>query len=95
MNELTKLGIENVIPGKEEQDKIDEIIYRINRNNSTIDDKKILLKIIEGMGERGAERVLLACTDLQQIVLPEDTSVPLLDSFAILENAVFDFLMKD
>jgi len=92
-NELGNLGIKTIIPSEEEQNKINEIIYRINRNKSTLEDKNLLLEITRSLSEEGADTVVLACTDLQQIVSAEDTTAPLLDSFAILEEAVLDFLI--
>ncbi len=92
-DELTKFGIKTVIPLKKEQNKINGIIFRINRDNSTIEDQKTLLEITRNLREYGAEIVLLACTDLQQLISSKDTAVPLLDSFAVLEDTVFDFLI--
>ncbi len=94
-NELARFGIKTVIPLKKEQDKINEIIFRINRDKAEIHDKRTLVKITEKLQEQGAEVVLLACTDLQQLISSKDTAVPLLDSFRILEEVAFDFLMKE
>ncbi|MDO8510775.1 MAG: amino acid racemase [Nanoarchaeota archaeon] len=93
-DELAKFGIKTVIPLKKEQNKINEIIFRINRDNSTIEDKKFLLEITRSLRDHDAEAVLLACTDLQQLISSKDTTVPLLDTLAILEEAVFNFSME-
>lgn len=93
-HEWAKAEIKIVAPSREEQNKINEIIFRINRDNSATEDKKTLLQIIDKLKERGAETVVLACTDLQQLISSKDTTVPLLDSFAVLEDAVFDFLIE-
>lgn len=94
-NGLGKFDIKTLIPSEEEQDKINKIIFRIVRNSSTPYDKKTLLKITRRLQGQGAEIVVLACTDLQELLPLEDTTVPLLDSLAVLEEAVLDFLTKD
>ena len=93
-HELSKLAIKTIIPSKEDQNNINDIIFRINRNKANTPDKITLVKIAEKLHEQDAEAVILACTDLQQLVSSKDTVIPLLDSFAILEAAAFNFLIE-
>lgn len=61
-------GVEIAYPKKLEQKHISKIIIRIIRNTSTNQDIKYLNKIIERMIGEGAEKVVLACTDLANII---------------------------
>ena len=91
---LSGKRIKTIMPRAEEQEAINDIIFRINRDKVHFSDQGRLLEIIQNLNARGAETVLLACTDLQQIIFTKDTTVPLMDSFAILEERVFRFLIE-
>jgi aspartate racemase len=69
----------------EEQERISEIIIRIIRKTATDDDRKFLEKIIQDMVSKGAEKVILACTDLANLVIGNPDT---LDSTAILIDAI-------
>lgn len=60
---------DNVIyPTEQEQKKVSEIIIRIIRKQHTEEDKQYLLHLIEKLINDGAEKVVLACTDLANLV---------------------------
>ncbi len=68
-----------ILPNQDEQDKINNIIYNelcvgiINEKS-----KESLLKIIDKYNEKGAEAVVLGCTELPNII--KEASIPLIDT---------------
>lgn len=59
----------NVIyPSKDEIRKLSNIIIDINENRYTKEDAKCLNKIIKTMKKKGAEKILLACTELPLVL---------------------------
>lgn len=80
---LKENGIKIVLPDKEEQVLIGKIIKKIVLNKHQGKEKKLLLGIINKLKMKGAEFVLLACTDLQLVVSPK--KIPnVIDSMEIL-----------
>ncbi|MBN2111796.1 aspartate/glutamate racemase family protein, partial [Candidatus Woesearchaeota archaeon] len=53
-----------------------------------------LLQAIDSLKKRGAEAVILGCTDLQILVSERDSALPLIDTLEVLENAAVDFLVR-
>jgi len=89
---LSKQGIEYLIPEKEQREKINEIIFRelvygIIKNDS----KKFFLGLINEYRMEGCDAVILGCTEIPLIVLPEESSLPVLDSTRILSRSALRF----
>ncbi len=68
---LEKKGIKIILPNKEDQVSIGKLIKKIVLNKHKNKERKLLLKIINKLRMKGAEHILLACTDLQLIVSPK------------------------
>lgn len=85
---LTKKKIEYRIPDQEKRDRINEIIFKqlvygiINE-----DSKRYFLEIVEEFRIKGCDAVILGCTEIPLIVLPGESSLPVLDSTRILARA--------
>lgn len=74
-----KSGAGILIPSPEEMDFIDTAIFeRMCRNIYTDEDRENISGIIEGLKKRGAQCVLLSCTELP--VLLTEAPLPLLNS---------------
>lgn len=65
---LKEKKIEIITPDKSSQSKLGLLINRLVRNSPDKEDKKELLKIIDGMVSKNVDCILLACTDLQLLV---------------------------
>jgi len=85
-----KHGIEVVVPDKEERQVVHDIIYnelclgKIKRSS-----KEKVEKIIENLVSKGAEGIILGCTELPLLIKQEDCEVPILDTTKIhVEAAV-------
>lgn len=76
---LTNLKL--VYPSEKEQSEISKIIIRIIRNKSRSGDRGFLEAVIKKMINGGAEKVVLACTDLANLL---DNNPNTIDSTDIL-----------
>ncbi|MFA4887293.1 MAG: amino acid racemase [Candidatus Nanoarchaeia archaeon] len=92
---LSKINIQTIIPEAEDQKTVSETIIKIINNHSTNKDKEQLRIIIKKLITKGAENILLACTDLQLILSQQDSDVPLLDTMQILANSTLQILQKE
>jgi len=79
-----KHNIEVIIPGSAERKVIHDVIYselclgKINDGSRTQ-----YLKIIQSLYDRGAQAVILGCTEIAMLVKPQHTNVPLYDTTKI------------
>lgn len=84
------------VPYEEQRLKINEIIfselvYGIIKKES----KKYFLDIINELKSEGCDSVVLGCTEIPLIVLPGDSSLPILDSTRILARAALKYSVGD
>ena len=49
--------------------------------------KNELIGIIKELEERGAQGIILGCTDLQLVIGQRDVSIPIIDTMEILANS--------
>lgn len=77
-------GLNVVTPGKSDRDIVHGVIYKeLCLGQIKEDSKAAYLEIIEDLSARGAQAVILGCTEIGLLVKPGDTGVPLLDTTAI------------
>jgi len=83
-NTLYKYGIETVVPEKEDREAINSIIFDelclgILKESS----KEIFRNIISKLQSKGAEGIVLGCTEIPLLVKQEDVSIPVFDTLTI------------
>ena len=81
-------GIRYLIPDEGPRSQVDriimdELVYGIIKDES----QKFFLGLISDFRRAGADAVVLGCTEIPLIVLPADSSLPILDSTRILARA--------
>jgi aspartate racemase len=85
----TALGeVETLYPSHIEQERLSGIIIKIIRCESTKADKKFIDNLVNGLLRRGAEKVILACTDLANIAGENEC---IIDS----TETLIDFIKKE
>ena len=83
-SKLIEKGINVIIPDKNDIEIINEVIYDelclgiINSNS-----KKKFLEIVDKLRSKGAEGIILGCTEIGLLIKNEDTDVPLFDTAII------------
>ncbi len=84
-------GFQVIYPNKEEQKEVSEIIIRTIRKTNTPKDKKDITEIMTNLRERGAERIIFACTDLSNLNIRNET---ILDSQKILVKSIIGSILN-
>ncbi len=92
--ELSKKKIECIFPNNKQQVKISEIIVKIITNKVTKKNKMELISIIKNMKGKGADSIMLACTDLRTIISKSDTNIPMIETTSCLENAAAQSILE-
>jgi aspartate racemase len=83
-NILMDKGIDVIVPGQRDRDLVHEIIYKeLVRGEITLASKKIYLEIIDDLKEKGAQGIILGCTEIPLLIGPEDTDIPLFNTTKI------------
>jgi aspartate racemase len=89
---LVKSNISYRIPSSEKRVKINDIIFNeLVYGNINEVSRKFLLDVIDDLKAEGCDSVVLGCTEIPLIVLPENSSLPVLDSTRILARAALRF----
>lgn len=88
-NILGECGIKLVKPDRNDRKILTRVILRILKGKKLVTDKAELVRMIKRLQVRGAEGIILGCTELPLIIQQEDANVMLFDTIKILaESAV-------
>ena len=83
-DKLTARGIDVLIPEGEDIDLVNRVIFdELCLGVVKADSKAAYLRVIAELAARGAQGILLGCTELGLIVSAEDVSLPLFDTTVI------------
>jgi len=78
---LEKYNINTIIPGQKDRDLVHTIIYdQLCLGKIEDRSRAEYLRIIDSLTEKGAQAVILGCTEIALLVNQQHTSVPLLDT---------------
>lgn len=81
---LIARGIKVLIPDAEEMETVNQVIYEeLCRGIISKASKETYLQIIEHLRQRGAQGVILGCTEIGLLIHQEDTSLPVFDTTLI------------
>jgi aspartate racemase len=85
-----RFGLETLIPEADDRQRVHDVIFQeLCRGRIDPNSRTDYYRIIEDLARRGAEAVILGCTEISLLIRPEDTPVPLLDTTRIhAERAV-------
>ncbi|MDP3990306.1 MAG: amino acid racemase [archaeon] len=93
LDELKKQKIKLISPEPDEQQFLSKCVRKIVNLEDTSNDKQKMLEIIQKLKEKGAEAVILGCTELFLLVSAEDSPLPIIDSKTVLENVTVNKLI--
>ncbi len=80
----SKHGLDVIIPEPDSRDIVHNVVYdELCLGTIREESKKVFLRIIQDLGEKGAQGVILGCTEIPLLVHQKDTSLPLFDTTAI------------
>jgi len=87
-NALGALGIDAIVPGDEDMDTVDRIIFdELIEGVVTVASRDEYIGVIERLAARGCDAVALACTEIPLLVTPDVSPLPTLDSTRLLASA--------
>ena len=85
-------GLEVLIPSEEERNYLQNLIYgELVKGQFTSEAKKKCIEIIKGLQSKGAEGVILGCTELPILIPADEVAIPSIDTTMIHSLAAVDF----
>lgn len=80
------------VPEEKDRIRINNIIFGELVYGKVLEDSKsYFLNVITGLKSQGCDAVVLGCTEIPLIVLPDESPLPVLDSTRILARAALTF----
>jgi aspartate racemase len=92
---LEKFGIEILVPPEEQMDHLDRIIFdELCRGIFTPDAKQVYLDAVDALRARGAQGVILGCTEIPLLLGQQDRpEFPMFNTLALHVEAAVDFAL--
>ena len=91
---LSAEDIRTLVPGPEEREFINMVIYEeLVKEIFKEKSRHRFLEIMEKLQRRGAEGIILGCTEIPLIIQDEDFELPLFNTTAIHARAAVDFAL--
>ncbi|MEA5078165.1 MAG: aspartate/glutamate racemase family protein [Anaerolineaceae bacterium] len=90
-----KFGLDVLTPEKSDRDIVHRVIYEeLVLGKTEPASKAEYLRVIEGLHARGAEGIILGCTEIGLLVKQSDCSLPLFDTTLLHAEAAVEFALK-
>jgi aspartate racemase len=87
-------GLDVIVPEQAERDIVHRIIYEELCLGSVVDaSRDEYHRIIDGLVARGAQAIILGCTEISLLIDQSDTAVPLFDTTAIHARHAAEFAL--
>lgn len=94
--QLYRANIEVIVPDLDDRSQLHHIIRNeLIVSASTVESALFVQRVIADMGLKGAEAVILGCTELPLLLSDYQTAVPLLDSTRLLARAALHCMVQE
>ena len=93
---LAKYGIETLVPEKTDRDYINRVIFKeLCRGIIRDESRNSFERIIRELTERGAEGIVLGCTEIPLLIDEKDVSTRIFDTAKIHADKALEFAVKN
>ncbi|PXW26310.1 aspartate/glutamate racemase family protein [Paraburkholderia caballeronis] len=85
-------GLEAIVPDERERADVHRIIYD-ELCHGVVDEvsRDVYRRVIDGLAQRGAQAVILGCTEITLLIGAEDSSLPVFDTTALHVQAAVEW----
>ncbi|VVO56875.1 aspartate/glutamate racemase family protein [Pseudomonas fluorescens] len=93
---LSAMGLTVLVPEAEERQAVHRIIYdELCVGVISEASRKVYQQVIESLSRRGAQAIILGCTEIGLLIKPEHSALPLLDTTELHARAAVAFALGD
>ncbi|KVN80522.1 aspartate/glutamate racemase family protein [Burkholderia ubonensis] len=90
-----KFGLDVLVPDERERDDVHRIIYdELCHGVVDAGSRATYATIIEGLAKRGAQAVILGCTEITLLIGAEDSPLPVFDTTALHAKAAVEWAAR-
>jgi aspartate racemase len=91
---LEQNGLTALVPDKKDRDLIERVIYdELTAGKILPESRDAFLAVIQRLGDRGAQAIILGCTEIPLLVSQKDTGLPLFDTTRIHAEAALELAL--
>ena len=92
---LKEKGVDVIIPEPADRDLIQRTISEELLKGLLPDEsRRRFIEICHGLQERGADGIVLGCTEIPLLLRPQDVNIPLIDTLAVHALAAVDYALQ-
>lgn len=93
---INNFGLEVLIPSSEERKKIHAIIYEeLVKGTIKPESREIFKQIITNLEKKGAEGVILGCTEIPLLISKRDVAIPIFNTTKIHAEKAVEFALNN
>jgi aspartate racemase len=93
---LSAMGLTVLVPEAEERQAVHRIIYdELCVGVISDTSREVYQQVIESLTQRGAQAIILGCTEIGLLIKPEHSALPLLDTTELHAQAAVAFTLGD
>jgi len=93
---MHELGVEILLPSQPGRELVHRVIYdELCHGTIKPESRAAYREIVADLAQRGAQGVVLGCTEVELLLRPEDVAVPLYASTALHAAAAVRFALDD
>ncbi|MCC8394362.1 aspartate/glutamate racemase family protein [Paraburkholderia sp. MMS20-SJTR3] len=87
-----RFGLDTLVPDDAERADVHRIIYdELCHGNVEAESRRVYQRVIEHLAARGAQAVILGCTEITLLIKPEDSVLPVFDTTALHAQAAVEW----
>jgi len=91
---VEQYGLTVLVPPADEQDRVHRIIYDELCAGVILESSRDAYRqVITGLISRGAQAIVLGCTEISLLLKPSDAAIPLVDTTALHAEAAVEFAL--
>jgi len=92
---LARAGLAVEVPAVADRDLVDRVIFdELTQGEVRAESRSAYARIAADLANQGAEAIVLACTEIELLLGPDDSPVPLLDSMRVHAEAAVDAALE-
>ena len=92
---LERFGLDVLIPPEDDRRDVHRIIYdELCHGHVDPASRQLYVRIIADLVERGAEGIVLGCTEIPSLIRPQDVSVPVFDTTRLHAEAAVALALR-
>jgi aspartate racemase len=90
-----RYNLEVLVPGEKDQEIVNTIIFNeLAKGVVNESSRQAYVEVVNRLVERGAEGIILGCTEIPQLIRPSDVDIPLFDTTCLHVEATVEFALS-